>query len=138
MNLKKAPIHIHHIASHFTSALFPVSTALLTMFVITGEPSFEAASFYCIAFGLPAIPAAFFSGAYDWRTRFSARHTRIFNHKLFFGALFIVVGLGLIVARIMWPQIMFDGGAYKWIYFGALCSATGMAAYLGHLGSKFI
>jgi hypothetical protein len=138
MNLKKAPIHVHHIGSHFTSALFPVSSVLLTMFVITGNPSMESAAFYCLLFGLLAIPATYVSGAYDWKTRFSGRRTRIFDHKLAFGVIFMTIAMGLLVARIVWPTIMFEAGAAKWLYLVFLYTATGTAVYLGHLGSKFL
>lgn len=138
MNLKKAPIHVHHIGSHFTSALFPVASVLLTLVVITGDSSMESAAFYCLIFGLLAIPVTYFSGAYDWKTRFSGRRTRIFDHKLAFGVIFLVISTTLVVVRMMWPMIMFEAGAAKWLYLGSLYAATGVAAYLGHLGSKFI
>jgi uncharacterized membrane protein len=138
MNLKKAPIHVHHMGSHFTSALFPVSSVLLTLFVITGNSNMESAAFYCMVFGLLAIPVTYVSGAYDWKTRFSGRRTRIFDHKLVFGVIFMTIAMGLLVVRIVWPAIMFEAGVAKWLYLFFLYAATGTAAYLGRLGSKFI
>lgn len=138
MNLKKAPIHAHHIGSHFTSALFPVSSVLLTMFAVTGDSSMESAAFYCLIFGLLAIPLTYISGAYDWKTRFSGRRTRLFDHKLVFGLIFLIISIGLVAVRMMWPMIMFEPGVAKWLYLFFLYAATGTAVYLGHLGSKFI
>jgi hypothetical protein len=138
MNLKKATVHAHHIGSHFTSALFPVSSFLLTLFVITGDSSRENAAFYCLIFGLLAMPLTYISGAYDWKTRFSGRRTRIFDHKLAFGVVFIVIAMGLVAVRIAWPLIMFEPGVAKWLYLVFLYTATATAVYLGYLGSKFI
>lgn len=89
-------------------------------------------------FGLLAIPVTFVSGAYDWKTRFSGRRTRIFDHKLVFGVIFMTLAMGLLVVRVVWPAVMYDAGAGKWLYLFSLYSATAIAAYLGHLGSKFI
>lgn len=138
MKLNKAPIHAHHIGSHFTSAMFPAASLLLTIFAITGDSSLESAAFYCQIFGLAAIPLTYVSGAYDWKTRFSGRRTRIFDHKLVFGIIFMVIATGLVIVRIAWPMIMFEPGTAKWVYLFFLYAATGTAVYLGHLGSKFI
>ncbi|MBI5815193.1 MAG: hypothetical protein HZB29_06240 [Nitrospinae bacterium] len=138
MNLKKAPIHIHHIGSHFTSAMFPVASLLLTIYVINGDRFYEVSAFHCVIAGLLAAPVTYFSGAYDWKTRFSGRRTRIFDHKLIFGVIFMALALGIVSIRIAWPEIMVEGGVFRWVYLCALYSATAVAAYLGHLGSKFI
>ena len=138
MNLKKTPIHIHHIGSHFTSAMFPAASVLLTIFIFTGERSLERASFYCLLFGAAAAPFVYASGAYDWRTRFQARRTRIFDHKLFFGVIFVILSLIIIVSRVLWPDLMTENGSYKWVYLAMVYTATAVAGYLGHLGSKFI
>ena len=138
MTLKKQIIHLHHIATHFTNGLFPVSSVLLTMFLINNDPTFESASFYCLVFGTCAIPIAYATGFYDWRTRFQGRRTQIFDHKSVLGVIFFVVAIGEIVLRTMDIQIMFGQTGIKWIFVGINYLLTGCAGYLGYLGGKFI
>lgn len=138
MNIKKAPIHIHHIGSHFTSAMFPAASLLLTIYLFTGARSMESGAFYCMIFGALAAPFVYGSGAYDWRKRFQGRHTPIFDHKLAFGAIFVVLSLTLVAIRALWPEIAMGEGYHKYMYVAFVYVATAIAGYLGHLGSKFI
>lgn len=138
MNLNKLPVHLHHIGSHFTNGLFPVSAVLLAMFIVTGDTEMETAAFYSVIFGTLGIPVTYFSGAYDWRTRFKGRSTRIFRHKLFFGVLFFISAAVAIGLRISDPATVVSGQGIFWLYASAVWVATGCATYLGHLGSKFI
>lgn len=96
------------------------------------------AAFYCVIFGFIAAPFAYGSGLADWKTRFNGRHTPIFDSKIIFGALFIVVTLVIIALRVAWPEVASEGGLYSIVYLIMVYAATGLAAYLGHLGSKFI
>ncbi|MBI4827506.1 MAG: hypothetical protein HY804_01630 [Nitrospinae bacterium] len=137
MNLKKAPIHVHHITSHFTSAMFPAASLMLTMHALGASERFEAAAYYCIVFATFAAPMVYASGAYDWRTRFQARHTTIFDHKLVVGVALVLFSAGLVAIRTLWPESVAAGNGFA-AYLLAVYLATAMAVYLGHLGSKFI
>jgi len=138
MPLKKLIIHIHHIATHFTNALFPASAALITLYLITNNPSFETACFYSMVFGLAAIPAAYGSGFYDWRTRFQGRRTFIFNNKVVFGIIFLILACIVVIWRFTNAEIMYTPGFNKWLYVSLVYSLTAIATWLGYLGGKFI
>ncbi len=138
MKLKKAVVHFHHISSHFTSAMFPAAAILLTLFFLIGGERLESAAYYCVIFGALASPVVYGTGAYDWRTRFQARRTSIFDHKLFFGMALLILSLAIVVSRIVWPDIATAANGYRWFYLILVYAATGTATYLGHLGSKFI
>ncbi|MBI3813055.1 MAG: hypothetical protein HY279_01120 [Nitrospinae bacterium] len=136
--LKKQVVHIHHIATHFTNALFPVAAALITLYLITDNPSFETACFYSMVFGLMAIPPTYGSGFYDWRTRFQGRRTFIFNHKIVFGIIFFILAFICVAWRFIDGGIMYSPGLNKWLYVSLVYSLTALATYLGYLGGKFI
>lgn len=138
LSLKKLIIHIHHIATHFTNALFPVSAVLITLFLITGNSSFETACYYSMIFGLMAIPVAYGSGVYDWKTRFQGRRTRIFDHKVVFGIIFFIIAFISVVWRSLDGGIMHMPGWGRFLYIILIYSLTLTATYLGHLGGKFI
>ena len=136
--LKKLVVHTHHIATHFTNALFPVSAVLITLYLITNEPSFETACYYSMIFGLMSIPVAYGSGFYDWRTRFQGRRTFIFDHKVVFGIIFLILASVVVIWRSYDGGIMYSAGFNKWLYVTLVYSLTGIATWLGYLGGKFI
>jgi hypothetical protein len=118
--------------------MFPAAAILLTLFFMTGQASFESATFYCIVFGTLASPPVYGSGIYDWKVRFKGRITSIFSRKIFFGMTLLGISLLLIVVRVILPEIAYEGSSLRWIYLGAVYAVTAMAVYLGHLGSKFL
>jgi len=118
--------------------MYPAASILLTIFMMTGARRFEQAAFYCVVFGAMAGPFAYSSGVIDWKNRFKARHTRIFDHKLVTGVILISLSVVIITARIAFPDIAMGGTPASWGYLALVYAATGCAAYLGHLGSKFI
>ncbi len=136
--LKKLVVHTHHIATHFTNALFPVSAVLITLYLITNEPSFETACYYSMIFGLMSIPVAYGSGFYDWRTRFQGRRTFIFDNKVVFGIIFLILASVVVIWRSYDGGIMYSVGFNKWLYVTLVYSLTGIATWLGYLGGKFI
>ncbi|MBI4378280.1 MAG: hypothetical protein HY578_04200 [Nitrospinae bacterium] len=136
--LKKLIIHIHHISTHFTNSLFPVSGALITLYLFTNNSSFETASYYSMVFGLMAIPSAYGSGIYDWRTRFQGRKTFIFTNKVIFGIIFLIVASLCVIWRTVDAGIMYSMGWNKWLYVALVYSLTALATWLGYLGGKFI
>ncbi len=138
MNLKKLPIHLHHIGSHFTNGLFPVASVLLAMFFVTGDQEMESAAFYCVVFGTLGIPVTYLSGGYDWKTRFQGRRTRVFTHKLIFGVLFFILAAIAIGLRLSDPAAIASGEGIAVAYAVTVWAAAGCAGYLGHLGSMFI
>ncbi len=138
MKLDKSLVHLHHISSHFTSAMYPAASILLTIFIVTGARRFEQAAFYCIVFGVLAGPFVYASGVIDWKNRFKARHTRIFDHKLVTGVILLLLSVVIITSRIVFPDIAIAGTTAGWGYLALVYAATAAAAYLGHLGSKFI
>ncbi len=138
MSIKKIFVHTHHIASHFTNALWPVGVVLLTSFYLTGKASYESASFYCFMISLMAVPFVFFSGIIDWKQRFKGRSTPIFNHKRIFGVLFMVVSLLIVIWRAFDPSVAYPENDMRTIYLLVTYLNMGFVAYLGHLGGKFI
>jgi uncharacterized membrane protein len=138
MNIKKLPVHLHHIGSHFTNALFPVAAALLTLYLAGYDRSFEQAAFYCVAFGTLAAPLTYLAGVYDWKTRFSGRVTAIFSHKLIVGVSFTVLSITAVAIRILSPEGVAEMTTGGIIYIALVYLCTIAVTYLGHLGSKFV
>lgn len=131
-------VHTHHIGSHFTNGLMPVAALAITLYFITGDRSFETASFYCIVLAMMASPPVFFSGFLDWLTRFEGRSTRIFNHKRLFGVLFMLVSILIVVTRIIMPDVATPASGWRYVYLAMIYLDTGFVTYLGYLGGKFI
>ena len=138
MSRKKFFIHIHHISTHFTNGMFPAASAMITLYLFTGNALYESTAFHCIVIGLLSIPLAYGSGIVDWKKRFQGRRTRIFDHKIGYGLLFIVLGLATVFIRVSFEENLLVDGTIKWVYISFTYALTIIATYLGHLGSKFI
>jgi len=138
MQSKKLIVHTHHIGSHFTNALWPVGVILLLSYIVAGKQSYESASFYCFIFAALGAPVTFFSGIFDWKTRFSGRSTHIFDHKRIFGLSFVVLSILLVVWRFIDPSIPTPENGLRYLYVSLSVINGGFVAYLGHLGGKFI
>lgn len=138
MTRKKITIHLHHISSHLTNGLFPASSLMITLFLLTGNTLYESTAFHCVIIGLLAAPAVFGSGAMDWKKRFNGRRTRIFNHKIIFGLLLLFLGILTVLIRISFAGSWEDFGVLGWVYIALIYLLTAITAYLGHLGGKFI
>ena len=138
MTRKKLFIHLHHISSHFTNGLFPMAAVMITLHLLTGNAFFETTAFHCIVVGLLGVPLAYGSGVMDWKKRFEGRRTRIFDHKIAFGLLFLFLGAAAVFLRFTFEESIHAGENVKWVYVALIYLSTAVAAYLGHLGSKFI
>ncbi|MBI3581210.1 MAG: hypothetical protein HY098_03910 [Nitrospinae bacterium] len=134
----KLVVHTHHIASHFTNGLWPVVAFLLTVYYFNGDASFERASFYCFIFSTLSAPFVLGSGWTDWKTRFQGRPTMIFNHKRFFGSLFLASSLLLVVWRATDAAAAAPAGPSGLVYAAIVYVDTIFVIYLGYLGGKFI
>lgn len=99
---------------------------------------YEATAFNCIIVGFLGIPLAYGTGIADWKKRFQGKRTRTFDHKIAFGFIFLVLGAVTIFIRWSFGEEIDAGGAMKWVYVSFIYILTGLATYLGHLGSKFI
>lgn len=138
MTRKKILVHLHHIATHFTNGLFPTAALMITIFLLTGNSMYEATAFNCIIVGFLGIPLAYGTGVADWKKRFQGRRTRIFDHKIAFGFIFLALGAVTVFLRWSFGEEIDSEGAMKWVYVSFIYILTGLATYLGHLGSKFI
>jgi len=131
-------VHTHHIASHFTNGLFPVGAILLTLYFVYDVKSFEDASFYCFIVSVIGAPFVLASGLADWLSRFQGRSTHIFNHKRFFGALFVIVSSLIVIWRATNGAVATPDSGYRHAYLIMVYADMGFVVYLGHLGGKFI
>jgi uncharacterized membrane protein len=138
MSAKNQTQHVHHISCHFTNGLFPVASACITLFLLTGNTLFENATLCCCTIGAISAPIVFCSGLLDWRFRFKKRQARIFTRKRYVGVTLILVSILLITLRLSIGTELARIGVVKYIYAGITYILTGMVTYLGYLGGKFI
>jgi len=138
MKSDKLIVHTHHISSHFTNALWPVGFLLLFSYFLTGKEAYESASFYMFIIGTLATPFTFGSGIIDWKTKYKGRSTRIFNHKRFFGMLFLLFSVVIVLWRFIDPSLATSANTHTSLYFALVFINCGFVSYLGHLGGKFI
>jgi hypothetical protein len=88
--------------------------------------------------GTLAIPFTLGSGIFDWKTKYKGRSTRIFNHKRFFGTLFLILSIVLVGWRFIDPSLPTPANPLNGLYFALIFINSGFVTYLGYLGGKFI
>ena len=137
MPIKSPFVRAHHIFSHITNGVWPVGCILLLSHVISGRPSYEQAAFYCFILSTLTTPIVYLSGVMDWKNRFEGRVSRIFNHKIAFGIIFMSVSAIMLIWRLLDPALPETGTPFD-IYVTLALANLGLVGYLGLLGGKFL
>ena len=131
-------LHIHPISAHFPNALFPISSALVILYLIFGEICLERAIYYCIIFGFLGSPVGMFSGLNDWKLKYKGAKVPLFLEKRRLSIILVLISLLIVIMRTFNPDIMFSGSILKWIYIILIFSLTPISGRLGYLGGKLV
>ncbi len=130
-------LHPHPIATHFPSALFPVSLLLFLIFIFRGGASFERAAYFAAILGTVGTIVAFITGFIDWWVRFDSALGLPVRRKRRLGFILLVVSLALSFWWILlfpyFPRVVGIG-----VNLAGLGLATGLVAALGYYGGKLV
>ena len=126
----------HAIAAHFSNGLIPVAVLYLLLTLSTGSTYFEHTVEHIIVIVVLAIPASFFSGVYDWKTKFRGAKAPIFIKKLRLSGLLFVLCISTVAIRLSIPDVMNRQGVEHWLYIVLLFSMLPVVTLLGHYGGK--
>jgi len=145
-------LHLHPILVHFSIAYSIAVPLLSILYIITDHFSFELASYYLLALGFLAAPAAGLSGFFSWKVTYEGRMSKIFARKIFFTVLLNSVVAVCFVLRTLIPNVLITrtkvGYIYlgllerlvplDYIYFGLILSLVPIATVLGYYGGKIV
>jgi predicted heme/steroid binding protein/uncharacterized membrane protein len=131
-------LHLHPISVHFSIAYSVAIPLLSVLYVLTGEVSFETASYYMLLLGFLSAPVAVLSGFFSWRVTYEGRMTRIFARKLVFAVLLLVVITICFLWRTLNPEILTARTELSYLYLATVVSLVPIVTILGYYGGEIV
>ncbi|WP_233120887.1 hypothetical protein [Chlorobium sp. KB01] len=132
----KKTLFPHAIAAHFSNGLIPVAVLFLLLSLSSGDVYFEHTVIHLLVIVLMAIPVSFFSGIYDWKTKYKAAKAPIFIKKIRLSILLFILCVTTVSFRLGVPGVMHQEGMLHWLYIALLLSMLPVVVLLGHYGGK--
>ena len=133
-----AKLHPHPVLVHFPIAYSVLVPLLSTLYIFTGEPSFETASYYVLVIGLLAAPAGGLSGLFVWKHKYGGKENRNFTRKKAFTAALIALTVVCTVWRTLYPSVLTAMTPTSYIYLLLQLTMAISASILGHTGGKIV
>lgn len=132
---------IKRLAPHPMIVHFPIAYALIVpiltfLFLLTGESSFESASYYILVFGFLLSPVCTFSGYMSWKITYSGKRSRDFRLKILLSTLLMIVITICFIWRTLDPSILLSKIYFSYIYMAFQASLIPIVSILGHTGGK--
>ena len=131
-------LHLHPISVHFSIAYSIAFPLLSIIYILTGETSFETASYYMLLLGFLSAPVAVFFGLFSWRVTYEGKRTRIFNWKLTLAAVLLAVTTTCLVWRILNPNILTAWTELSYVYLSLAVSLVPIVTALGYFGAEIV
>jgi predicted heme/steroid binding protein/uncharacterized membrane protein len=136
---KKVPFlrrHPHPMTVHFP-IVFMLSAVFFTfLYLITGDPSYDATALHCLAGGVIFTPIVMLTGFISWTVNYLARPLRTINVKIAVSMLMLVVSLVALVWREMTPHVLTSLRGAGFIYLLLIFSLCPMVLLIGWYGAK--
>ncbi len=136
---KKLPFlrrHPHPMTVHFP-IVFMLSAVFFTLlYLITGDPSYDATALHCLAGGVIFTPIVMLTGFISWTVNYLARPIRPVNVKMAVSPLMLLVSLVAMVWRERVPDVLTRLSGAGFIYLLLIFSLCPMVLLIGWNGAK--
>lgn len=128
--------HFHPMLVHFSIA-YSIGASLFSMlYILTGESSFETASYYILFLAFLAAPPAGFSGLFSWMVTYERRMSKTYLRKILYTIVLTTLVTLCFVWRVNDPNILVSKMYLSYLYLGMMVSQTPIVIILGYLGGK--
>ncbi len=128
--------HPHPMTVHFP-IVFMLSAVFFTfLYIMTGDPSYDATAFHCLAGGVIFTPIAMLTGFISWTVNYLARPTRPTNIKMAVSLLMLVVSLVALVWHEITPGVLTRPRGAGFVYLLLIFSLCPMVLVIGWYGAK--
>lgn len=135
---KIADLYPHPIISHFPIVFSTVAPLFSILFILTGEGSYELASYYVLVMGFLVSPLCGLAGVFSWKVNYRSRRSSQFNRKILFTASLIIVMTTCLAWRALAPDVLVSMSIYSYLYLILQMSLALIAGVLGHTGGKIV
>jgi len=133
-----ADLYPHSIIVHFPIAFSTTVSLFSLLYLITGEASFELASYYVLTLGLLASPFCGLSGIFSWKMKYRGVRNNTFTRKMWLTAALMGVTIVCFVWRFYDPAVLVRETNMSYVYLAMQFGMALIAAMLGHTGGKIV
>ncbi len=131
-------LHLHSMLVHFPIA-YPLIVFLLALvYILTGNISWERASYYMLTLGFLSAPTAALSGYFSWKVTYEGRMTKHILQKIVLSAVLIIVITVCFIWRSADSNLLTAETSLSYFYLTLLFSLIPIVAILGHLGGRIV
>lgn len=131
-------LHFHSMLVHFPIAYSLIVFLLALVYILTGNISWERASYYMLALGFLAAPPAVLSGFFSWKVTYEGSMIKTIFWKIVLSAVLIVVITVGFIWRSADPNLLAAETSMSYLYLALLFSLIPIVAILGHLGGRIV
>ncbi|SPF50887.1 Cytochrome b5 [Syntrophobacter sp. SbD1] len=136
---KKVPFlrrHPHPMTVHFPIVFMLSPAFFILLYFITGDPSYEATAFHCLAGGVIFTPVVILTGLVSWWVNYLARPLRRINIKISVSLPMLAVSLAALVLREMTPDVLTRFRSISIVYLLLIFSLCPMILVIGWHGAR--
>ena len=108
------------------------------LYLLTGETSFELASYYILTLGLLASPFCGLSGVFSWKVNYRGVRNNAFSRKIWLTVALMGVTIVCFIWRFLDPTVLVAKTNVSYVYLVMQISMALIAAILGHTGGKIV
>ena len=134
---------LKRLAPHPMIVHFPIAYSLLVpmlsfLYLITGDVSFESASYYVMAVGFLVAPVCTLSGFMSWKITYLGKKSGNFRTKILFSTLLVAVITICFLWRFVDPSVLTSRTGLSYVYIALQASFIPIVSILGHTGGKIV
>ena len=133
-----ADLYPHSIIVHFPIAFSTTVSLFSILYLLTGEASFELASYYILTLGLLASPFCGLSGVFSWKMKYMGVRNNAFSRKIWLTVALMGVTIMCFVWRFYDPTVLVGETNMSYVYLVMQMGMALIAAILGHTGGKIV
>ena len=133
-----ADLYPHSIIVHFPIVFSTTVSLFSILYLLTGEDSFELASYYILTLGLLASPFCGLSGVFSWKMKYRGVRNNAFSRKIWFTVALMGVTIVCFIWRFYDPTVLVGETNMSYVYLVMQIGMALIAAILGHTGGKIV
>ena len=130
--------HLHPISVHSPNGIVPVAVAFLVLALLFNSSALEAAAYFNLIAVLLSMPPVLVSGYLTWQKKYQGAMTSVFKIKIIAGLAATGILTGLVVWRIIEPDIFTNDSADRYLFLGWSVLLLAVVGLAGHLGGQLV
>jgi uncharacterized membrane protein len=130
--------HPHPVFIHFPIALFIFGALMQSLFLVTGDGSFELSAFYSITFATASILPTVVTGMLSWWINYENELSSVFKNKLVFSAILVFVTVFAVTTRFFIPEISFRDDLLFYLYNASVLLNVPVVLIIAYNGGRVV